>query len=189
MVKIWRKFSKNFTNFAKFWKKTATISAIFNENFEISERCKGVHCVDLGESFPTSIYLQNLASIQPRTSPKKFGKTGKRDFEISFAFSPVRAFEIGGQGSFVPPPALQAGSRRSSDRRAFVVVRSALLEDRLVPRGRDKEAAPRRPAINKTINFGVFRCRPSSKTEQIINIGVFRCSSSSKTVLFLQCSP
>ena len=47
-------------------------SAIFNENFEIRERipkrCKGVHCVDLGESFPTSIYLQNLASIQPRTS-------------------------------------------------------------------------------------------------------------------------
>ena len=30
-----------------------------------------MHCVDLGESFPTSIYLQNLASIQPRTSPTK----------------------------------------------------------------------------------------------------------------------
>ena len=28
-----------------------------------------MHCVDLGESFPTHIYLQNLASIQPRTSP------------------------------------------------------------------------------------------------------------------------
>jgi hypothetical protein len=32
-----------------------------------------VHCVDLGESFPTSIYLQKSASIQPRTSPSKFG--------------------------------------------------------------------------------------------------------------------
>ena len=39
-----------------------------------------MHCVDLGESFPTNIYLQNLASIQPslppppppRTSPVKF---------------------------------------------------------------------------------------------------------------------
>ena len=41
-----------------------------------------------------------LASIQPRTSPKKFGKTGKRDFEISFALTPVRAFEIEGQQSF-----------------------------------------------------------------------------------------
>ena len=33
---------------------------------EIRERCKGVHFVDLGESFPTHICLQNLASIQPR---------------------------------------------------------------------------------------------------------------------------
>ena len=31
----------------------------------ISELCKGVHCVDLDESFQTHIYLQNLASIQP----------------------------------------------------------------------------------------------------------------------------
>ena len=28
-----------------------------------------MHCVDLGESFPTSIYLQNLASIQPSLPP------------------------------------------------------------------------------------------------------------------------
>ena len=42
----------------------------FFPNFRqwIPKRCKGVHCVDLGESFPTSIYLQNLALIQPRTS-------------------------------------------------------------------------------------------------------------------------
>ena len=53
-------------------------SAIFNEKIDIRERCKGVHCVDLGESCPTNIYLQNLAarscllaSIQPRTSPTK----------------------------------------------------------------------------------------------------------------------
>ena len=29
--------------------------------------------MNLGESFPTSIYLQKSASIQPRTSPSKFG--------------------------------------------------------------------------------------------------------------------
>ena len=40
----------------------------FGLKFEIEERCKGVHCVDLGESFPTHIFLQNLASIQPITS-------------------------------------------------------------------------------------------------------------------------
>ena len=37
----------------------------------ILEQYKGVHCVDLGESFQTRIYLENLASIQPRTSPVK----------------------------------------------------------------------------------------------------------------------
>ena len=53
--------SENFRKFkAKIWKNV------------ILELYKGVHCVDLGESFPTHIYLQNLASIQPRTSPLKF---------------------------------------------------------------------------------------------------------------------
>ena len=36
---------------------------IFGLNFEIEERCKGVHCVDLGENFPTSIYLQKQAPV------------------------------------------------------------------------------------------------------------------------------
>ena len=54
---------------------------------------------------PTSIYSQNLSSIQPRTSPKKFGKFGIRDFEISFAFSPVPAFELTGQST------LKSGNR------------------------------------------------------------------------------
>ena len=35
---------------------------------------KRVHLVDLGESFPTSIYLLKSASIQPRTSPAKICK-------------------------------------------------------------------------------------------------------------------
>ena len=34
-----------------------------------------MHCVDLGESFQTHIYLQILASIQPRTSPVKFARS------------------------------------------------------------------------------------------------------------------
>ena len=56
--------------------------AIFDEKIDIRERCKRVHCVDLGESFPTSIYLQNLGSIQPRTSPKKFESSSSREFEF-----------------------------------------------------------------------------------------------------------
>ena len=38
----------------------------------ILEQCKGVHCVDLGESFQTHILLHNLASIRSRTSLSKF---------------------------------------------------------------------------------------------------------------------
>ena len=82
--KILVKFS---TISAKFWqslqhfvKNQQKIQQFFTKQFfadetiEIRERCKGVHCVDLGESFPTSIYLQKSASIQPRTSPSKFGE-------------------------------------------------------------------------------------------------------------------
>ena len=61
------------------WKKSEiqffnreSFLTIFGWHFETEERCKGVHCVDRGESFPTSIYLQNLASIQLRTSFVKF---------------------------------------------------------------------------------------------------------------------
>ena len=79
MAKIQQKFGK----ICELLEKTAKNSANFNENFEIRERCpvfdygfqkrcKGVHCVDLNDSFPTTIYLQNFASIQPRTSPGKF---------------------------------------------------------------------------------------------------------------------
>ena len=42
---------------------------------------KHVNLVDLVKSFPTNIFLQNLASIQKRTSPVKFAhlaeKSGK----------------------------------------------------------------------------------------------------------------
>ena len=43
-------------------------------NYGFQKLCKGVHLVDLGESFQTHICLQNLASIQPRTSLVKFAR-------------------------------------------------------------------------------------------------------------------
>ena len=65
-------FLWNFGKFSKFGKtKLANCLEIFKQKIELRERCKGVHFVDLGESFPTHILLQNLASIQPRTSPSK----------------------------------------------------------------------------------------------------------------------
>ena len=48
--------------------------ALFDEKIEIREQCRGVLCVDLGESIQTHIFLQKLASIQPRTSPVKFAR-------------------------------------------------------------------------------------------------------------------
>ena len=39
---------------------------------------KHVHLVDLVKSFPTNIFLQNLASIQKRTSPIKFDHLAKK---------------------------------------------------------------------------------------------------------------
>ena len=97
---IWRKFSKILSKFANFWKKKqqqfpqiltkilrlesgAKEFLLFSGLFWpgpffpifrlwIPKRCKGVHCVDLGESFLTSIYLQKFASIQPRTSSFNF---------------------------------------------------------------------------------------------------------------------
>ena len=41
----------------------------------ILEQWKGVHWVDLGASFPKHIFLRNLASIQPLTSPFKFARS------------------------------------------------------------------------------------------------------------------
>ena len=42
------------------------------QKIESAELCKGVHCVDLGESLHAHYYMHNLASIKPRTSPIKF---------------------------------------------------------------------------------------------------------------------
>ena len=38
-----------------------------------------MHCVDLGESFQTHIFLQHLASMQQRTSPVKFARSPRTD--------------------------------------------------------------------------------------------------------------
>ena len=38
-----------------------------------------MHGVDLGESFPTRVYLQILASTQPRTSPVKSARSPRSD--------------------------------------------------------------------------------------------------------------
>ena len=72
---IRKKFIKNSTKFQEIEKiENSIIQSRKNVDdfwlkFEFVERCKGVHCVDPGESFQTHILLQIWVSIQPRTSP------------------------------------------------------------------------------------------------------------------------
>ena len=46
---------------------------------------KHVNLVDLVKSFPTNIFLQNLASIQRRTSPIKFDHLTEESEKISIS--------------------------------------------------------------------------------------------------------
>ena len=54
---------------------------------------KHVNLVDLVKSFPTNIFLQNLASIQKRTSPTKFAHLAEKSEKgsISNLSTKVRA--------------------------------------------------------------------------------------------------
>ena len=67
---------------------------------------KHVNLIDLVKSFPTNIYLQNLASIQRRTSPVKFAhfaeKSGKGS--ISNLSTKVPGPEDGAAGALVVVP-------------------------------------------------------------------------------------
>ena len=60
-----------------------------------------MHFVDLGESFPTHIYLQNLASIQPRTSPIKFAHLADKFVKgsVSNLSTKVREGRAAGRGA------------------------------------------------------------------------------------------
>ena len=65
-----------------------------------------MHCVDLGESFQTRIYLQNLASIQPRTSPIKFAR-------YRVLWTRAAACEVHGEPRRLRrPPGARRGARR-----------------------------------------------------------------------------
>ena len=68
-------FSKISEKFRNFLSNSSKLT--FLRKNVILELCKGVHCVDLGERFPTHIYLQNFALIQPRTSRLKFAHSGQ----------------------------------------------------------------------------------------------------------------
>ena len=58
---------------------------------------KHVKLVDLVKSFPTNIYLQNLASIQKRTSPVKFAHFAEKSGKGSISNLSTKA--LPGQGA------------------------------------------------------------------------------------------
>ena len=64
---------------------------------------KHVNLVDLVKSFPTNIYMQNLASIQKRTSPVKFAHLAEKSWKGSISNLSTKA----------PAPLLLAAQRRA----------------------------------------------------------------------------
>ena len=71
---------------------------------------KHVNLVDLVKSFPTNIYLQNLASIQKRTSPVKFAHLAEKSGKGSI--SNLSTKEPGGGAPGRPDAAGGGGSSR-----------------------------------------------------------------------------
>ena len=73
-----------------------------------------INRVDLVKSFPTNIFLQNLASIQKRTSPKKFAHLAETSENASISNLSTKAQPAGGtlpRGGRVRPqfPACRGG--------------------------------------------------------------------------------
>ena len=74
---------------------------IFDEKIEIGERCKGVHCVDLGESFPTRIYYL-LAKIGVDTAENEpLEVRGENSIQQSFASLVAKPFSLKGRAGSV----------------------------------------------------------------------------------------
>ena len=74
---------------------------------------KHVNLVDLVKSFPTNIYLQNLASIQKRTSPVKFAHLAEKSTNGSISNLSTKALPAAGSA-----PTQEAASRGSPGARA-----------------------------------------------------------------------
>ena len=72
---------------------------------------KHVNLVDLVKSFPTNIYLQNLASIQNRTSPVKFAHLAEKSGKGSISNLSTKV-----RGRPRPLPGADAQRLRQTDR-------------------------------------------------------------------------
>ena len=84
---------------------------------------KHVNLVDLVKSFPTYIYLQNLASIQKRTSLRKFVHLAEKSEKGLLSNLSTKA-----EGAAVPPPEPFAGAEPGPAEIGFVAELEALVE-------------------------------------------------------------
>ena len=77
---------------------------------------KHVNLVDLVKSFPTNIFLQNLASIQKRTSPVQFAHLAEKSRKGSISNVSTKAMTAAGR------EAALAFAQATSKRKAGLVV-------------------------------------------------------------------
>ena len=80
---------------------------------------KHVNLVDLVKSFPTNIFLQNLASIQKRTSSVKFAHLAEKSMKSSISNLSTRVLALQDQGrgdDCLDLPGRNCGHRRSDVR-------------------------------------------------------------------------
>ena len=79
---------------------------------------KHVNLVDLVKSFPTNIYLQNLASIQKRTSPVKFAHLAEKSGKVRYRTFQLRSFSgwpaSDGEWAVAPPRGVEKQDSRGS---------------------------------------------------------------------------
>mgnify|MGYP007106492103 CR=1 FL=1 len=89
---------------------------------------KHVNLVDLVKSFPTNIYLQNLASIQKRTSPVKFAHLAEKSEKGSISNLSTKAAIARQLGAKVVIP-LRNGERAAEGPLSTLVSASGTLDD------------------------------------------------------------
>ena len=91
--------------------------------------------VEFGESFQTHIYLQNLVSIQPRTSPVKFAASPRRadarEVRRAEAGQPARLPAGDGQRLVQLPPPPRLRQRLPAREPFYVFSNSELVIERI----------------------------------------------------------
>ena len=83
---------------------------------------KHVNLVDLVKSFPTNIYLQNLVSIQKRTSPVKFAHLAEKSEKGSIPNLSTKVRSEPGEPRLSCVEAAHASSRNSVNGTVFMAI-------------------------------------------------------------------